>query len=129
MTNKTNITKEDHLDALNSLLEKTTDEGELLALNYAIACIDNPLMKVQEVFVGPNSDDLALAKLKITRLINLLGDIVECGTNRPAQLVAFNSPCLQLAVMEIYEHNNPDAPVDDRSRAIFQQMATVGYNV
>lgn len=72
--------------------------------------------------------DLNEANIKIVRLINLLGDIVSQATNDPAKLTAFNSPLLQLACMEIYQHNNPDEPVDERSQAIFKQMALAGFN-
>lgn len=66
--------------------------------------------------------------MKMVRLTNLLGDIVNQATNDPQKLVAFNSPLLQLACIELYKHNNPDAPEDKTSEMIFRQLAEVGFN-
>ena len=126
---------QDNIQTLESLRNKLrgidgTQQGrrEVTALTYAIQCLQNPLVEVKEtqVLVGP--DDAVTLKMKNLQLINLLGDIISEATNNPARLTSFNSPVLQLAVMEVFEHNNPDQPVDDRSRQIFQQMALVAYN-
>lgn len=63
--------------------------------------------------------------LKIARWMTLLQDIVECATNRPAQLTAFNSPLLQMAVEEIFIHNNPEAEDDGYAQrmAIWRDLA------
>lgn len=66
--------------------------------------------------------------MKILRLTNLLGDIINEATNNPARLTSFNSPLLQLAAIELWNHNNPDKLVDDQTVQIYQQLALASYN-
>lgn len=94
------------------------------ALNVAIECMEASLVLVQPPVLG--EDD---ARLRLVRVMNLLGDIVKEATEKPDRLTSFNSPLLQLACMEIYGYFNPDEPVDEKSKEIFRQMAMVGYNV
>lgn len=54
-----------------------------------------------------------LQKLKSHRLICLLEDILSEAENHPQRLTAFNSPLLGLAMLEVYQHNHPDADVSD----------------
>lgn len=65
---------------------------------------------------------LIAERTKTTRLINLLQDIVCVAQNDPQKLTAFNSPWLQLAIIENYEHFNPDAEIDLHSKRIFQEQ-------
>lgn len=63
-------------------------------------------------------------KTTLRRWHTLLGDIIDCATNDPARLVAFNSPVLQLAVIEHYFHNHPDREEEEgaaEQRYKFQQ--------
>lgn len=54
-------------------------------------------------------DKWTAARLKAVRLINLLGDIVNEATANPMALTAFNSPLLQRAALEVYEHNQEES--------------------
>lgn len=49
------------------------------------------------------------ARIDRARLIGLLEDIQYEAQNHPQRLIAFNSPLLQLAVMEIYCFHHPEA--------------------
>lgn len=89
----------------------------------------NDAQRVLDHVKKQHDDELAVAKMKIMRLTNLLGDIVAEATNNPQRLTAFNSPLLQLACIEVWNHNNPQEPVDERTEQIYRQMAMVGYNV
>lgn len=84
---------------------------------------------LSESMPDPVTEDRDALKMKIIQLMNLLGDIVAQATQEPAKLTAFNSALLSKACIEIWNHNNPDNPVDERTAQIYEQMAKVGYNV
>lgn len=74
------------------------------------------------------SKELVLLKMQNIKITNLLGQIVEMATNNPDKLVAFNSPCLMLACIYVYEHNHPDEEPDVKSQSIFLVQAEAAFN-
>lgn len=101
------------------ILKTNIDDGSCEAGPYAREMVDTAIAELE----------IEAAPLTVIRLTNLLGEIVQQATDNPAKLTAFNSPLLSKACIELWNHNNPDAPVDERTSQIYDQMAKVGYNV
>ncbi len=86
--------------------------------------MDDLIKKIEE---NPHIEDdvkeaVQLLKMNNIRLTNVVRDIIETAQNRPQQLVAFSSPILQIAIMLVFEIDNPDAKFDENSFRIFQEQ-------